>query len=91
MVCAATLTPRIQLLDCFFDDFQRVAAATLSNIQMDCQTRLVRATLKQGGVPHFAIALASHKYTLALWPVSAPFWHQPNRGTAPKTPPRYFL
>ena len=40
----------------------------------------------------FAIfRLAGNEVSAALYSVAASSWHQPSRGTAPKTPPRYFL
>ena len=63
---SALPSPAIQFGDRRFDDRQRIAAVTSSNVQMDRKARLFCVALEQCGVPDFRITFTSHKITTAL-------------------------
>lgn len=79
------------LFDSGFDDRKRVPATKKLKIKVDTELqRFVRYDLEQGSVALFALSLATQEESAPGRDARTAHPH-PTFGTAPYTPPRYFL
>ncbi len=89
-VGTVAISTHAKLADSRFHDRQWVTTAALANVKMNRKAGFLRKEGDERRVPEFAFAFTAHEDASPLRAMAIGPWHQPIRGTAPKTPPRYF-
>jgi hypothetical protein len=73
-----------------FDNRKRISAAEILQVEMEVQPRFIGKALQEGPITVFARPLATYEES-APGRNSRSLPTHPTCGTAPYTPPRYFL